>query len=250
MKFWNFYNLETGAEMRLEGPISEDTWWGDVVTPALFKDELKQYDGKDLTIWINSPGGDVFAASVIYTAIRERRGNTKVKIDGMAASAASVIAMAGDTIEMSPTSILMVHNPITGIWGDENDMKHVIKVLKEVKETIINAYEMKTKLSREKLSALMDAETWMNAHEAVRLGFADSILYEETAKDETPRAMAFDSHKYSAQICARIKDSEQIDANTEDETNALESPSEPSTTTEPEFNAEAVLELLNFLEGL
>lgn len=250
MKFWNFYNLETGAEMRLEGPISEDTWWGDEVTPALFKDELKQYDGKDLTIWINSPGGDVFAASVIYTAIRERRGKTTVKIDGMAASAASVIAMAGNTVEMSPTAIMMIHNPWTFAGGDEHDLKRTIAVLKEVKETIINAYQLKSGQSRDEISKLMDKETWMNAHEAVRLGFADAVLYTEGTKDETPRAMAVNHRHYMAQICARIKDSEQIDANTEDETNALESPSEPTTTTEPEFNAEAVLEFLNFMEGL
>ena len=250
MKFWNFRNLDTGAEMRLDGPISEDTWWGDEVTPALFKDELRQYDGKDLTIWINSPGGDVFAASVIYTAIKERKGRTTVKIDGMAASAASVIAMAGDEVMMAPTAIMMIHNPWTMTWGDENDLKSTIAVLKEVKETIVNAYELKTKLSRDEISKLMDKETWMNAKEAVRLNFADAMLYED-ANAEPPKAMAFSSGKYMAQICAKIKASEtQIDANTEDETNALESPSEPTTTTEPKFNAEAALEFLNFMEGL
>ena len=249
MKFWSFKNLDEGAEMRLEGVISEDTWWGDEVTPKMFKDELAEYEGKDLTIWINSPGGDVFAASVIYTAIKERKGSTKVKIDGMAASAASVIAMSGDSVEMSPTAILMVHNPITGIWGDENDMKNVIKVLKEVKETIINAYEMKTKLSRDKLSALMDAETWMNAHEAVRLGFADSILYTDAVKDETPLAMAFDSRKYSAQICARIIDSEQIDAHKEDEPNTQDPSSEPEQPTNT-IDTDAILKYLDLEEGL
>lgn len=252
MKFWNFYNLETGAEMRLEGPISEDTWWGDEVTPKMFKDELSEYEGKDLTIWINSPGGDVFAASVIYTAIKERKGKTTVKIDGMAASAASVIAMAGDEVMMAPTSILMIHNPWTFAMGDENDLKSTIAVLKEVKETIVNAYEIKTGLSRDEISRLMDKETWMNANKAVELGFADAVLYVEGSKNEPPKAMAYSQGKYMAQICAKIKASEpQIDAHTEDDPNALESPSQteqeqPTNT----IDTDAILKYLDLEEGL
>lgn len=209
MKFWNFMNLdESAAEMRLEGPISEDTWWGDEVTPAMFKAELAAYDGKDLTIWINSPGGDVFAASVIYTAIRERKGTTTVKIDGMAASAASVIAMAGNVVEMSPTAIMMIHNPWTVAMGDAQDLKDTISVLNEVKETIINAYELKTGLSRDEISKLMDKETWMNARKAVDLKFADAVMYTES---EPPQAMAFSQKKYAAQICAKIQASKQTE---------------------------------------
>lgn len=249
MKFWNFKNLDEGAEMRLEGVISEDTWWGDEVTPQMFKDELSEYEGKDLTIWINSPGGDVFAASVIYTAIRERKGSTKVKIDGMAASAASVIAMSGDSVEMSPTAIMMIHNPWTVAGGDEHDLKRTIAVLKEVKETIINAYQLKSGQSRDEISRLMDKETWMNAHEAVRLGFADAVLYTESTKDEAPRSMAVNHRHYMAQICARIKDSEQIDANTEDEPNAQDPSSEPEQPTNT-IDTDAILKYLDLEEGL
>ena len=250
-KFWNFKNLDEGAEMRLEGVISEDTWWGDEVTPKIFKDELAEYEGKDLTIWINSPGGDVFAASVIYTAIKERKGSTKVKIDGMAASAASVIAMSGDSVEMSPTAILMIHNPWTIAGGDEHELKKTIAVLKEVKETIINAYELKSGQSRDEISKLMDKETWMNAHEAVRLGFADAVLYTEGTKDEAPRSMAVNHRHYMAQICAKIKNTEQIDANTEGEPNAQD----PSSEQEPEqptntIDTDAILKYLDLEEGL
>lgn len=249
MKFWNFKNLDEGAEMRLEGVISEDTWWGDEVTPQMFKDELAEYEGKDLTIWINSPGGDVFAASVIYTAIKERKGSTKVKIDGMAASAASVIAMSGDSVEMSPTAILMIHNPMVAAFGNEHELKSYIAVLKEVKETIINAYELKSYLGREEISRLMDKETWMNAHEAVRLGFADAVLYTEGNKDDKPRAMAVNNRHYMAQICARIKDSEQIDANTEDEPNAQDPSSENEQPTNT-IDTDAILKYLDLEEGL
>lgn len=211
MKFWNIEDVgDNRAEMRLDGPISEDTWWGDEVTPAMFKAELAEHEGKELTIWINSPGGDVFAASVIYTAIMERKGNTTVKIDGMAASAASVIAMAGGRVEMSPTAIMMIHNPWTVAMGDAQDLKDTISVLNEVKETIVNAYELKTSLSRDEISKLMDKETWMNANKAVELGFADAVMYTEQPK-EPAQAMAFSHKSYQAQICAKIQASKQIE---------------------------------------
>lgn len=210
MKFWSFNNLEESAEMRLEGVISEDTWWGDEVTPKLFRDELALYAGKPLTIWINSPGGDVFAASVIYTAMKERDAPTHVKIDGMAASAASVIAMAGDTVEMSPTSIMMIHNPWTFAIGDENDLKGTINVLKEVKETIMNAYEIKTGLSREEISKMMDKETWMNATRAVQLGFADSVLYADGSQNKAAPKQ-WSQKKYQAQIVAKIAEMQALE---------------------------------------
>jgi ATP-dependent Clp protease protease subunit len=195
---------EEATEMRLEGVISEDTWFGDEVTPKMFRDELKEHDGKSLTIWINSPGGDVFAASVIYTAIKERKGMTTVKIDGMAASAASVIAMAGDVVEMAPTAVMMIHNPWTLTIGDAEELKQTISVLNEVKETIINAYELKTGLTRDEISKLMDKETWMNAKKAVQLGFADRVLYSE-GEPQNATPMQFSNRSYQAQICAKIK---------------------------------------------
>ena len=131
----------------------------------------------DITVWINSPGGDCVAAAQIYNMLMDYKGDVTVKIDGIAASAASVIAMAGTKVLMSPTALMMIHNPLTVAIGDSEEMQKAIDMLSEVKESIINAYEIKTGLSRAKLSHLMDAETWMNANKAVELGFADDLLF-------------------------------------------------------------------------
>ena len=180
-KFWNWKkvkNQETEAEERileLSGTIAEDSWFDDDVTPQLFKDELNSGTG-DITVWINSPGGDCVAAAQIYNMLSNYKDRVTVKIDGIAASAASVIAMAGDTVLVSPVSMLMIHNPATMAWGDHAEMQKAMDMLSEVKESIINAYVLKTGLSRPKLSHLMDAETWMDANKAVELGFADDIM--------------------------------------------------------------------------
>lgn len=177
-KFWNWVKNE-GEETRtlyLSGEISDETWFGDEVTPKMFKDELMAGSG-DITLWINSPGGDVFAAAQIYNMLMDYSGRVTVKIDGLAASAASVIAMAGSQVEMSPVAMMMIHNPITVAIGDSKEMQKAIDMLSEVKESIVNAYEIKTGLSRNKISRLMDAESWFNAKKAVEMGFADSILY-------------------------------------------------------------------------
>ena len=142
----------------------------------------------DITVWINSPGGDCVAAAQIYNMLMDYPGNVTVKVDGIAASAASVIAMAGTTVLMSPVSMLMIHNPMTVAFGDSAEMQKAIEMLASVKDSIINAYEIKTGLSRAKLSHLMDAETWMDANKAVELGFADGILNRnaETTDMEVP----------------------------------------------------------------
>ena len=181
-KFWNFTKNENDKErtLRIDGDIvSEASFWGDDsdVIPAEFRQELESGKG-DINLWLNSRGGDVFAAAQIYTMLKEYPGKVKVKIDGLAASAASVIAMAGDTVEMSPVSMLMIHNPLTICIGNQNDMKATIDRLDVVKETIMNAYNRKTGISRDKLSEMMDAEKYMDAKEAVELGFADSVLYD------------------------------------------------------------------------
>ncbi len=144
----------------------------------MFRDELFAGSGP-VTIWINSPGGDCVAASQIYSMLMDYKDDVTVKIDGIAASAASVIAMAGTTVLMAPTALMMIHNPMTMAFGDHEDMQKAIEMLGEVKESIINAYEIKTNLSRARLSHLMDAETWMNAHKAIELGFADDLLRDE-----------------------------------------------------------------------
>lgn len=130
----------------------------------------------DITVWINSPGGDCVAAAQIYNMLADYKGNVTVKIDGIAASAASVIAMAGDNVLMSPVSMMMIHNPATVAFGDHTEMAKAIEMLEGVKDSIINAYSLKTGMSRAKLSRLMDAETWMDATKAVELGFADDII--------------------------------------------------------------------------
>ena len=199
-KFWNWIKNEADEEkgvpesrtLFLNGEISDETWFGDEVTPKLFKSELESGDG-DITVWINSPGGDVFAAAQIYNMLMDYPHNVTVKIDGLAASAASVIAMAGTEVLMSPVAMMMIHNPATVAIGDAEEMKKAIDMLAEVKESIMNAYEIKTGLSRPRISHLMDAESWFNATKAVELGFADGILFDaqEPEKDEEPEAFLF-----------------------------------------------------------
>jgi len=180
-KFWNWVKNEEGRTLYLDGAIAEETWYGDEITPKQFKSELLSGNG-DITVWINSPGGDVFAASQIYNMLMDYKGKVTVKIDGLAASAASVIAMAGGEVLISPVAMLMIHNPMTIAFGDSEEMSKAIAMLSEVKESIINAYELKTGLSRAKLAHLMDAESWFNAKKAVELGFADSIMFSEKSE--------------------------------------------------------------------
>ena len=168
----------------------------------MFKEELFAGSGP-ITVWINAPGGDCSAASQIYTMLMDYKGDVTVKIDGIAASAASVIAMAGTEVLMAPTSLMMIHNPATIAMGDHEDMKKAISMLDEVKESIINAYEIKTSLTRDKLSRLMDAETWMNANKAVELGFADGVLEDEKTAAEIP-AYAFSRKSVQAALMNKI----------------------------------------------
>lgn len=171
----------------LNGTIAEESWFDDDVTPQLFRDELNAGNG-DITVWINSPGGDCVAAAQIYNMLMNYKGNVTIKIDGIAASAASVIAMAGTKVIMSPVSMMMIHNPATAAFGDSADMQKAIAMLDEVKESIINAYEIKTGLSRTKLSHLMDAETWMDANSAIEMGFADEIMQRNVSDNiEVPK---------------------------------------------------------------
>ena len=187
-KFWNWVRNEGEKRvLLLDGEISDETWWGDEVTPQMFRSELNAAEG-DIDLWINSPGGDCYAAAQIYNMLMEYPGEVTVKIDGIAASAASVVAMAGSTVEMSPVATIMIHNPMTISIGDTHEMERTITFLAEIKESIINAYEIKTGLSRAKISRLMDAETWMNAKKAVELGFADSVLYADVQRPVTDTA--------------------------------------------------------------
>ena len=183
-KFWNFTeNDDETRTLYLCGSIADESWFDDDVTPKAFRADLDAGAG-DIIVWINSPGGDCVAAAQIYNMLMEYKGTVTVKIDGIAASAASVVAMAGTKVSMSPTALMMIHNPLTVAIGDSEEMQKAIDMLSEVKESIINAYEIKTGLSRAKLSHLMDAETWMNANKAVELGFADEILFKGEGNEE------------------------------------------------------------------
>ena len=187
-KFWNWIHDDDsgGRVLRLEGPIDNENFWGDEITPQMFRDDLESEEG-DVTVWINSPGGNVFAAAEIYTMLKDYKGSVTVRIASIAASAASVIAMAGDKVQMSPTGLLMIHDPSTIAMGNARDMEKAIETLNEVKESIINAYTAKSGMRRGKVAELMESETWMNAKKALDYGFCDEILFEgKTEQKQEP----------------------------------------------------------------
>lgn len=204
-RFWKFIEnkaTETqpeSIELRIEGDIVDDNdvwmyeWFGEPATaPNAFKEELKAYKDKDLTVWIDSYGGSVFAGASIYNALKEHKGKITVKVDGKAMSAASVIAMAGDEILMSPVAVMMIHNPLTAAYGNMHDLRKVADILDTVKESIINAYVEKTGRSRNKISQMMDDETWMSSNVAVKEGFADDVLYcDDSSKTEDVQNFSF-----------------------------------------------------------
>jgi len=200
MKFWNFINKPEEAELRIEGDIVDDdnAWVYEMfemaaTSPNAFKTELEKVKGKPLTVWIDSYGGNVFAATGIYNALKEHDAPVTVKIDGKAMSAATIIAMAGKEILMSPTSIFMIHNPLTEAYGYASDLRKTADILDEVKESIMNAYELRTKQSRDHISDLMDDESYMSAKTAIKEGFADSMMYEDV--EAAPLNFNFNRHK-------------------------------------------------------
>lgn len=205
-KFWKWTNqAETETSERileLNGTIAEESWFEDDVTPKVFKDELYSGSGP-ITVWINSPGGDCIAASQIYSMLMDYKGNVTVKIDGIAASAASVIAMAGTKVVIAPTALIMIHNPSTSAYGDHTLMSKTIDILNEIKESIVNAYELKTGLSRTVLAHMMEAETWMNANKAIELGFADEMLEDEKKKPSN-ESYEFQSHVFATKLMNKI----------------------------------------------
>lgn len=216
-KFWKWKVKDVSAdettqerELRIEGVIAEDSWFDDEVTPKLFRDELNAGKGR-LKLWINSPGGDVFAASQIYTMLKEYKDGVDVYIDGFTASAASVIAMSGEKVFMSPTSYLLIHDPETISIGNTAEMKEAIKMLNEIKEGIISAYELKTKLPREEISKLMSAETIMNAKKAVELGFADEMLYSENQATNNAEGLIYSRQAITNCFMEKLKRRYKID---------------------------------------
>lgn len=173
--FWNWNHDGGQRQLAISGVIAPDSWVEDDISPQVFQDELNESQGP-IDLWLNSPGGDCVAASRIYMMLMNYPNDVNVKIDGIAASAASVIAMAGTNVSMAPAAMLMIHNPLTIVGGQKKDLDQAAQMLAETKESIINAYELKTNLPREKISAMMDDETWMNVNKAIELGFADEML--------------------------------------------------------------------------
>lgn len=234
--FWRWARDETESNERtlyLEGVIAEESWYDDDVTPAMFKEELLSSDGP-ITLSINSPGGDTIAASQIYTMLKDYPGHVTVKITGIAASAASVVAMAGRKVCMSPTAMMMIHNPYTCAVGDSEEMRKAGQLLDEVKEGIINAYAIKTGLSRTKISHMMDDETWMNPVKAKELGFCDEILYQRDDPADPGEAMFFSSastqRKVMNSLLAKVKSvNSQEEARDEQESEADGLPDETSS---------------------
>lgn len=214
-KFWNWArDADTGSRtLYLNGVIAEESWFEDDITPKAFKEELLSGKG-DITIWINSPGGDCIAAAQIYNMLMDYKGEVTVKIDGLAASAASVIAMAGTKVLMSPASLMMIHNPFTIAIGDSEEMKKAVGMLDEVKESIINAYEIKTGLARDTLSQLMDAETWLNANKAVELKFADAIMFKPEDK-KIENSYIFSRKAVTNSLISKMKGKESPKQSTE-----------------------------------
>ena len=231
-KFWKWRNQADGEPearvLELYGTIASESWFDDDVTPQMFKDELFADDG-DVVIYLNSPGGDCIAASQIYTMLMDYRGNVTIKIDGIAASAASVIAMAGTSVLMAPTSLMMIHNPMTAAFGSKDEMEKAIEMLEEVKESIINAYELRTGLSRARISHLMDSETWMNVKRAIELGFADGMLTDEKVMAEMP-AFEFSDRAVEAALINKITAKTRKDT----PVNKLEPETEPQELPQPE----------------
>lgn len=186
MPFWNFKNAADGesVDLRIEGEIvsDDDSWFYDWLeiphaAPNAFRTALSDQKGKNINVWVDSWGGDVFAGVGIYNALKEHKGKVTVKIDGKAVSAGSVIAMAGDEILMSPGSIIMIHNAWGMAVGESKDMRQRADVLDEIKEGLVNIYQSRTGLSRNKIAKMMDDETWMSARKAMADGFADGMLY-------------------------------------------------------------------------
>lgn len=178
-KFWQVKNEVNGnSEILLYGPIAgERSWWGDEVTPRSFAEDLESLGGKDVTVRINSGGGDVFAAHAIHNQLVAYKGRVTVVIDGLAASAATIIAVAGDRIIMPSNALFMIHNPAIGLsdYYGADELLKAAEALNTIKGSIVAAYRKRCKASAEELAAMMDAETWMGAAECMEKGFVDEI---------------------------------------------------------------------------
>lgn len=197
----------------IKGPIvpNNDKWFYDwlEMDATAPKDVVLPETGEPIEVIINSGGGDVYAGSEIYTALRSYPGDVTVKIVGIAASAASVIAMAGDTVEISPVAQLMIHNVSSGLYGDSNAFAHEAEVLAGFNQSIANSYVDKTGKSMEELLELMSKETWFTAEKAVAHGFADTVMF---AVEEAPLLVASTSPVFPSEVISKLAGLKQTKA--------------------------------------
>jgi len=205
-KFWKVSDevSSNGKELYIDGVISDESWWGDEATPQQLRDELQQFKGQPLTVVLNSVGGDVFAGLAMYNALRELDSEVTIRVDGLAASIASVIAMSGDHIIMSPGSMMMVHRPSTIAWGNVDEMQKTIELLETIEESIYPIYADRTGLSLEEVTELVNAETWMSAERAVELGFADSLAKSVKKSGEAPEDKVRNASNFAFSMKATV----------------------------------------------
>jgi len=238
-KFWSFVENESKeSELILEGVVASESWYGDEVTPALFRDELDSHTG-DITVRINSPGGDVFAGVSIMNMLKDRDGQVTIIVDGVAASIASVIAMAGDKIIMNTGSMMMIHNAWSVAVGDSEELRKVADTLEKIGESIISVYVARTGLDEEAIKEMLSAETWMTADEAVEMGFADEAVEGKTKLSDAVKnvlSLTKEVHNAALQPVMSLKTKLEVEeANVPDTTEEpVEVGVEESTTADAE----------------
>ena len=203
LKFWNLVknDEEKSAELILYGSIGSDEYWDDISDKAFKQDIENLGDVENIILHINSPGGSVFSAVAIANTLKNHKAKITANIDGLAASAATIITSACDIVKMPKNALFMVHNPITFAYGNNQDMQKTLEMLNKVKNSIIETYLNKAKTDKETLSELMDNETWMSAEEAKEYGFIDEILDENVEKEVIENKliinnMAFDISRF------------------------------------------------------
>jgi len=216
MKFWEFKAAADGgeaAELMIYGDIGSYEGWNDVVAKQ-FVNELKTITAKKITVNINSVGGEVFAGLAIYNSLKAHNAEITVKVDGLAASIASIVAMAGDTVIMPESSMMMIHNPWTIAAGNSNDFRKMADDLDKMRDSLVTIYKSKTGLDEAKIIELLNDETWLTANEAKDLGFADTVETGiKAAASLTKDTLAFNGRSFkmehipnAATLIAKIND--------------------------------------------
>jgi len=265
-RFWGLRNAadsESGEpEIEFYGYISEFSWFGDEITPAMFKEDLNTLgQGGPVTVRINSGGGECFAASAIRAMIMDYPGRVTTRIDGLCASAATFVAMAGDVVKMQDSAFFMIHDPSILAWGNIEELKAALAELKVVKNGIVQTYQSKTSLDADKLAKMMLDETWMTAQEAMELGFVDEVITGNAAKSgryaqnraflnclenykHVPDALLEEATEPEDAVIDENVPDESADSEAEEsaaeETEPIETPVDPETVSDLEKEAQAL----------